>query len=155
MLRLHTPPTPDTDALLTRAMFPDPARLQATLRRYRTDPDWQLHTWEVSGMAVSAAGLTVSGHAGTVQHLGTHPDHARQGHARALLHSLMTALNLDTLSADTDEDAADFYRRSGFRIQELPSQWERRRYRCTRMRQQENRPRAKVGFVAIPPFHYY
>lgn len=73
MLRLHTPPTPGTDALLTRAMYPDPARIQATLRRYRTDPDWQLHTWEVSGLTISAAGLTINGDAGTVQHLGTHP----------------------------------------------------------------------------------
>ncbi|WP_291429313.1 GNAT family N-acetyltransferase [Deinococcus sp.] len=130
MLRLHVPLTPETDALLTRAMFPDPARLQATLRRYRTDPDWQLHIWEVSGLPVSAAGLTINGDAGTVQHLGTRPDHTRQGHARALLHGLTTALNLGTLSADTDEDAADFYRRSGFRTQELPSPWGRR-YRCT------------------------
>lgn len=75
--------------------------------------------------------MTTQGTHATVRYIGTHPDHTGQGYARALLHSLMTALNLHTLSADTDGDAADFYRRSGFHIQELPSQWERRRYRCT------------------------
>lgn len=98
MLRLHAAPTPDTDALLTRAMFPDPARIQTGLQPYRTD-------------------------------------HARQGHARALLHALMDTLDLRTLTADTDGDAADFYRRSGFSVHEIPSSWDRRRYRCTLTRE--------------------
>ncbi len=134
-VRLHATPTSDTDALLTRAMSPDPQRIQAALHRYRTDPAWQLHTWEVAGQAVCAAGLTTQGTHGTVRHIGTHPDHARQGHARALLHALMDTLHLHTLTADTDDDAADFYRRSGFSVHEIPSPWDRRRYRCTLTRE--------------------
>ncbi|ALW89508.1 GNAT family N-acetyltransferase [Deinococcus actinosclerus] len=130
MLRLHATPTPDTDALLARAMFPDPARIQTGLQPYRTDPGWQLHTWEVAGQVVCAAGLTTQGTHATVRHIVTHPDHARQGHARALLHALMDTLDLRTLTADTDGDAAGFYRRSGFSVQEIPSPWDRR-YRCT------------------------
>ena len=135
MLRLHATPTPDTDALLTRAMSPDPARIQAALHRYRTDPDWQIHTWEFAGQAVCAAGLTAHAQDGTVRHIGTHPDHTGQGHARAPLHALMDALDLHTLTADTDEDAADFYRRSGFSVHEIPSPWDRRRYHCTLTRE--------------------
>jgi len=135
MLRLHATPTPDTDALLTRAMFPDPARIQTDLQPYRPDPGWQLHTWEVAGQVVCAAGLTVHAQDGTIRHIGTHPDHARQGHARALLHALMDALDLHTLTADTDEDAAEFYRRSGFSVHEIPSPWDRCRYRCTLRRE--------------------
>ncbi|BBN94066.1 hypothetical protein DEIGR_102453 [Deinococcus grandis] len=135
MLRLHATPTPDTDALLTRAMSPDPARIQAALHRARTDPDWHLHTWEVAGQVVCAATLTVHGAHGTVRHIGTHPDHARQGYARALLHALMGTLDLHTLTAETDDDAADFYRRSGFHVQEIPSPWDRRRSRCTLTRE--------------------
>ncbi|WP_119674524.1 GNAT family N-acetyltransferase [Deinococcus sp. RM] len=135
MLRLHATPTPDTDALLTRAMSPDPQRIQAALHRYRTDPDWQLHTWEVAGQAVCAATLTVHGQGGTVRYIGTHPDHTGQGHARALLHALMNTLDLHTLTAETDDDAADFYRRSGFHVQEISSPWDRRRSRCTLTRE--------------------
>ncbi|UBV41960.1 GNAT family N-acetyltransferase [Deinococcus taeanensis] len=131
MLRLHDTPTPETDALLSRAMFPDPARVQAALRRYRADPEWQLHTWVVNGTPVSAAGLTVQGGVGTVLHIGTHPGLAGQGYARALLRGLLQALNLHALTASTDDTAADFYRRSGFHVDEIPSPWERRRYRCT------------------------
>ncbi|GGR89053.1 GNAT family N-acetyltransferase [Deinococcus sedimenti] len=135
MLRLHATPTPDTDALLTRAMSPDPARIQAALHRARTDPDWQLHTWEAGGKVVCAATLTVHGAHGTVRYIGTHPTHTGQGHARALLHALMNTLHLHTLTAETDDDAADFYRRSGFHVQEIPSPWDRRRYRCTLTRE--------------------
>ncbi|GGK94655.1 GNAT family N-acetyltransferase [Deinococcus radiotolerans] len=135
MLRLQATPTPDTDALLARAMFPDPARIRAALHRARTNPDWQLHTWEMDGQTVCAVGLTVQDRAGTVEHIGTHPDHAHQGHARALLHALMDTLDLHILTADTDEDAADFYRRSGFHVHEIPSPWDRRRYRCTLRRE--------------------
>ncbi|MXV19796.1 GNAT family N-acetyltransferase [Deinococcus xianganensis] len=135
MLRLHATPTPDTDALLTRAMSPDPQRIQAALHRYLSNPDCQLHTGEVAGQAVCAATLTVHGYDGTVRHIGTHSDHARQGHARALLHALMDTLHLHTLTADTDEDAADFYRRSGFSVHEIPSPWDRRRSRCTLTRE--------------------
>ncbi|NTY01683.1 GNAT family N-acetyltransferase [Deinococcus sp. JMULE3] len=135
MLRLHATPTPDTDALLTRAMAPETQRIQAALHRYRTDPDWQLHTWEVAGQVVCAAGLTTQGTHATVLHIGTHPDHTGQGHARALLHALMDTLHLHTLTAETDDDAADFYRHSGFHVQEIPSPWDRRRYRCTLTRE--------------------
>ncbi|MBZ9713276.1 GNAT family N-acetyltransferase [Deinococcus multiflagellatus] len=121
--------TPATEALLRQAMFPDPDRMAAELDRYRQGPRLVL-AWAFAGQVVSAVGLEVNGDAATILHLGTHPDHARQGHARTLLREVARHLNLRTLTAETDDEAAGFYRRCGFVLQAMPSPWSRARYRC-------------------------
>ncbi|PTA66490.1 GNAT family N-acetyltransferase [Deinococcus arcticus] len=120
---------PATETVRVQAMFPDPDRIAAELDRYRQGTR-RVFAWVVAGQIVSAAGLEVDGAAATILHLGTHPDHARQGQARTLLREVARHLNLRTLTAETDDEAAGFYRRCGFTVQAIPSPWPRARYRC-------------------------
>ncbi|MBZ9752429.1 GNAT family N-acetyltransferase [Deinococcus sp. HMF7604] len=117
-------------ALLTRAMFPNPVRVQAELEAYRTDPARQVWVWEAQGQPASAAGLRIEGRHATLLHIATAPGQERQGYGGALLRAVTGHLDLLTLSAETDDSAADFYRRCGLTVQEVPSPWVGRRYRC-------------------------
>lgn len=123
--------TPEIAALLSRAMFPDPARIARALEAYRSEPGLAVFIWEVGGVAVSAAGVQVAGAEAEVRHIGTRPDCAGQGHGRALLRAIAAHLNLSRLTAETDDDAVDFYRRSAFEIGDAPDRGGRRRYLCT------------------------
>ncbi|CAM4394917.1 GNAT family N-acetyltransferase [Deinococcus marmoris] len=131
MLRPASLLTPEIAALLSRAMFPDPARIERTLEAYRTEGEQRLFVWDVGGQTVSAAGLRVSGRAAEVLHIGTHPDAGEKGYGRGLLRAIAAHLNLSQLMAETDDDSVEFYRRSGFEIMEAPARGGRRRYLCT------------------------
>ena len=74
--------------------------------------------------------LSVSGTKAELRHIATDPAHERQGHAVALVRALIGGLKLDTLVADTDEDAVGFYRRVGFDVTVLESPWPTPRFRC-------------------------
>jgi len=114
-------------------MFPDPQRTAQTLATYANDPTRFVYAWSIGGQTVSAAGIgvQVSGNAAEVLHIGTAPQFRGQGYGRALLHGIRAHLGLTTLSAETDDQAVAFYRRSGFEIASLPSAWSTPRFRCT------------------------
>lgn len=123
--------TPEVEALLALAMWPDPGRVRTTLDAYAQNPELQVWTWTEAERPVCAAGLRGSGRAGALLHLGTQAQDRGQGHARRLLLGLMGQLNLDLLEAETDDDSVGFYRRAGFTVQETAARGHRPRYRCT------------------------
>ncbi|MDV6373754.1 GNAT family N-acetyltransferase [Deinococcus arenicola] len=131
MLHLAPALTPQIAALLGRAMYPDPARIDRTLEAYRTEDHRQLFAWEVDGQTVSAAGLRVSGRTAEILHIGTHPDAVGRGYGRELVHAIAAHLKLAQLMAETDDESVEFYRCSGFKITEAPARGERRRSLCT------------------------
>ncbi|MFK7602099.1 GNAT family N-acetyltransferase [Deinococcus sp. SM5_A1] len=130
MLRLAPALTPEIAVLLGRAMFPDPARIERALEAYRTEDSRQLFVWEVGGQIVSAAALRSNGQKAEVLHIGTRPDAGGRGYGRGLLHAIAAHLNLSQLTAETDDESVEFYRRSGFEIAEAPARGGRRRFWC-------------------------
>lgn len=122
--------SPELEALLSRAMFPDPERIRRALKSYRTDPTCRIFTWMVEGHPVSAAGIRQHDGGVEVLHLSTAPGEEGRGYARALLHTLAAHLSASHMVAETDDGAVEFYRRAGFEVTPIPSSWERARYRC-------------------------
>ena len=131
MLVVCRPVTEDAAALLTLAMWPDPARIRAALDRYASDPQLQVWGWQVAGQTVCAAGLQVEGQSAEILHIGTRADSRQKGHARNLLLAAAERLNLSRLDAETDDGAVEFYRRAGFGIRETAGRGGTVRYHCT------------------------
>ncbi|WP_189093700.1 GNAT family N-acetyltransferase [Deinococcus ruber] len=122
--------TPEIEALLTLAMSPSPERIRAALNAYTSDPQRQIWSWHVGGQAVCAAGLRLVGQQAEVLHIGTRPGERGRGYGRSLLLTLTTHLPLTVLEAETDSEAAEFYRRAGFQIQDAPPRFGTPRFRC-------------------------
>lgn len=131
MLLMHPTISPDLQALLARAMFPDPQRTAHTFQQYHQRTDWQVFAWQIRGKIVCAAGLQAEGHSAEILHIGTDPLHSGQGYGRALLQAVIRELNLMQVRADTDDSSIGFYRKLGFTDTEIPNPWNTRRYRCT------------------------
>ena len=131
MLTVYRPLNEDATALLALAMWPDPARIQAALGRYASDPELQVWGWQVEGQTVCAAGLRVAGQSAEILHIGTRADSRQKGHARNLLLAAASRLSLIRLEAETDDGAAPFYRRAGFDVRETAGRGGHVRYHCT------------------------
>ncbi|MFB9312177.1 GNAT family N-acetyltransferase [Nocardioides plantarum] len=116
-------------ALLRRAMSDHSA--QQELGAYEARADRDLYGWSVDHELVSVAGISNDRPDAELLHLATSLEHERHGHAGALLHAAFTELALRQLVAETDGDAVDFYRITGFEIASVASAWPGSRYRCT------------------------
>lgn len=116
-------------------MYPDPERVERTLRAYQSDPERRVFAWQVGNGVVCAAGLRVQGNQAEVLHIGTHPQQVGRGYGRALLRAGTEHLDLTQLVAETDDEAVAFYHRSGFEISDLGECGGHRRYRAVWLRE--------------------
>ena len=113
---------------------PTPAKLDALAAHYRATDDRPLLGVDTGhglagciGLALGADGSAV------VQHIAVAPAAQRQGLGRSLIESVAALYELTGLSAETDRDAVDFYRRCGFDVASLGEIYPgTERFRCTR-----------------------
>ena len=72
------------------------------------------------------------GPVGEILHMAVSADRARQGIGRALLQAAFTRYpDVPVWTAETDDEAVEFYRRVGFSVKELPPRYPGvTRYRC-------------------------
>ena len=106
--------------LLAEAVgFSTAARMEAVCSAYRQE-GWHLLGLEWDGALVGCIGLEVTapGQA-IIQHIAVVPERRGQGVGRALVAQAAAALHLEHLVAETDADAAGFYRQCGFAVQSL------------------------------------
>lgn len=128
MSLVRTAPDHSIQVILAPAM--SAKSIEREMAAYRNSPERELYAWVERGRPVAAAGLRRTGDAAELLHIATTPDLRRQGFASRLVHELMSHFDLQTLCTETDDDAVNFYRRTGFEVTRIPSPWARARYRC-------------------------
>lgn len=95
--------------------------------------DQRLFGLEVEDRIVCCVGIRDTTHGPELRSLATLPEHQRRGLASRLIEAVAAHLDLDTIWAETDNDAVDFYRSNGFTIETLGELHPGTiRYRCTR-----------------------
>lgn len=129
------PRLPDSAAaeLIGQAVFPDPEAIERAVRRYETDPAYELYGLEHEGRIVGAVGFVMDEDGAlTIQHIAVQPDQRGNGYGRILIVELIPIKNPQRVVAETDEDAVDFYRSIGFTIESLGEKYPGvERFKCT------------------------
>ena len=104
--------------------------IEYEMTTYRNSPERELFAWLEQDRPIAAVGLCRAGEAAELLHIATDPDFRHRGFASHLVYELMSCFGFQALSAETDDDAVNFYRRTGFEVTQIPSPWLRARYRC-------------------------
>ena len=111
---------------------PNEARISETLQRYRSRDAWHLFGDERERHLLGCVGLTVEGRAGELRHIAVRSKQRGKGIGKAMLVAVVDRLGLSELSAETDREAVDFYRKCGFRVENLGEMYAgTERFRCT------------------------
>ncbi|CAG7635358.1 hypothetical protein PAESOLCIP111_03655 [Paenibacillus solanacearum] len=106
--------------LLSSAVFPDPEAVEQTIGLYRSDQTMELLGIEQDGVLLGIAGFqTDSDHRLLLRHIAVQPEYRGQGYGRGLLLELIALKQPAAIVAETDEEAADFYRNVGFVVTSL------------------------------------
>ena len=124
------------DILAAALGNPSPERLAGLFDVYGATPDRTLYVAECDGQPVGVIGVQkADGPGGLIVHLAVHPDLRRRGIGRYLIDAATKARGLTAVTAETDQDAVEFYRACGFDMREIGSPWpDVRRFRGLRTR---------------------
>lgn len=115
--------SPQVRELVDQFEYPEDVRKAKTdqiLGEYRAHPDRPLVGVESDGDLVGLIGLrVVSSDAAVIGHLVVRRDRRRRGFGRQLVAAASRMYPSATITAETDRDAVEFYRRLGFGIESL------------------------------------
>lgn len=106
--------------LIELSVFPDPEHVSRTIEQYRTLSDLRIMGYESEGQIVGIAGYSIdSGNRMTLRHIAVRPEVRGAGFGRGMILELLAQFSPVSIEAETDEDAVDFYRSIGFRIESI------------------------------------
>lgn len=111
---------PEVQELLSYAIFPDPDQINQTVQQYVTQSNLFLTGYEDEGQLVGLIGYEHTGASEiTIRHIAVLPENRFKNYGRGMISQLLAEYNPDTLIAETDQEAVEFYRNTGFVVYSL------------------------------------
>jgi len=111
---------PQIEELLGYAVFTDEKELAEVIGRYKTDERWKLLGYSEEGRIIGVIGYEMA--SPTILkllHLAVDPPYRGLGYGRGMILELLELERPARIKAETDEEAADFFRNIGFEIVSL------------------------------------
>ncbi|WNR47084.1 GNAT family N-acetyltransferase [Paenibacillus roseipurpureus] len=123
----------DIQQLLSYSVFPDWDRLEAVIRQYEQNEDAWLFAYESEGILVGIIGFELNAmQEMTLHHLAVEPESRGVGFGRGLLLEIIEEMQPTRITAETDEEAVQFYRNVGFVVRSLGEKYPGvERFLCT------------------------
>ena len=127
--------SPDVYGLLAPSVFaPTPEKLAARAARYAAQPDVRAFTLRCGGTRTAVLVAQIHVPRAELLDFAVTPAAQRRGLGRRMLAFLFNVCGIETLAAETDNDAVGFYRRCGFSITSADPRGGTARWRCTAVR---------------------
>ena len=119
--------------LLSYSVFPDDIRLQSALSKYEKDENTWLFAYESEDILVGIIGFELNEKQEmTLNHLAVEPESRGVGFGRGMLLEIIEDMQPTRITAETHEDAVQFYRNVGFVIRSLGEKYPGvERFQCT------------------------
>ncbi|MET3942909.1 ribosomal protein S18 acetylase RimI-like enzyme [Paenibacillus sp. PvP094] len=111
---------PEVQELLSYSVFPDPEQVGQALQQYVNKDELLLDGYEDEGQLVGLVGYEKTGNSEiTIQHIAVLPENRFKNYGRGMIAQLLEKYNPDKLIAETDQEAVEFYRNTGFVVYSL------------------------------------
>ncbi|MBU5350876.1 GNAT family N-acetyltransferase [Paenibacillus silvae] len=130
---------PEVQELLSYSVFPDPDQVNQAIQEYETQETLFLSGYEDEEQLVGLIGYEHTGPSEiTIRHIAVLPENRFKNYGRGMISQLLAAHNPDTLIAETDHEAVEFYRNSGFIVYSLGELYPGvERFRCVLEKEDE------------------
>ncbi|WP_339241456.1 GNAT family N-acetyltransferase [Paenibacillus sp. FSL R5-0517] len=111
---------PVVQELLSYSVFPDPDHLKRALKQYVENDELYLAGYEAEEQLIGLIGYEHTGSSEiTIHHIAVLPENRLKNYGRGMISQLLEKYNPDTLIAETDLEALEFYRNTGFIVYSL------------------------------------
>ncbi|WP_342555398.1 GNAT family N-acetyltransferase [Paenibacillus sp. FSL R7-0652] len=130
---------PEVQELLSYSVFPDPDQVDQAIQQYAEQDALFLSGYEDEDQLVGLIGYEHTGASEiTIRHIAVLPENRFKNYGRGMISQLLAAHNPDTLIAETDQEAVEFYRNSGFVVYSLGELYPGiERFRCVLEKEDE------------------
>ncbi|WP_274361900.1 GNAT family N-acetyltransferase [Paenibacillus thermotolerans] len=131
----HRTDEPLVQELVGYSVFPDPDKLAGVMEAYRADSALELYgiAGEDEEDIVGIIGIRINdGNRMTIEHIAVLPDCRGMDYGRGLILEAIDLKKPSEVTAETDEEAVNFYRSIGFTIESLGEKYPGvERFLCT------------------------
>ncbi|MDK8188467.1 GNAT family N-acetyltransferase [Paenibacillus sp. UMB7766-LJ446] len=111
---------PEVQELLSYSVFPDPDHLNRALQHYVNKDELHLDGYEDEGQLIGLIGYEKTGASEvTIHHIAVLPENRFKNYGRGMISQVLAKYNPDRLIAETDVEAVEFYRNTGFVVYSL------------------------------------
>lgn len=118
--------------LISYSVFPEPEVLEQVIEDYRTDDQLKLYGLMMEDILIGMIGYEFKAdRVLEIKHISVRPECRGEGYGRGLILEVIPLESPIEIVAETDDDAADFYRNIGFTIESLGELYPNvERYKC-------------------------
>ena len=118
-------------ALLAPSVFePTPERLADRAERYIKDADTSVYAGSVSGEYKGIVVFKITGNSAEILDIAVKEEDRGKGIGTAFLDFIFSRFDITEITAETDDDAVEFYKKYGFRIAGTKMKFNTVRYIC-------------------------
>jgi len=124
---------PEIQEILGYSVFPDQDHLERTVQCYKSEDNLELYGIESEDEIAGVIGFRqMDGGNINIEHIAVKPERRGEDYGRGLILELIAEFKPESITAETDEEAVEFYRAIGFGIESLGEIYPGvERYRCT------------------------
>ena len=122
---------PIVQELIEYATLPEQEYVLAALKEYKEQDSMTLYGFEDEEQLVALIGIEKKNQEVQIKHLAVLPENRLKGYGRGIISEMISIVKPEVVTAETDEEAVDFYRNIGFIVYSLGEKYPGvERFRC-------------------------
>lgn len=124
---------PDILILLAPSVYnPTQERLLNRAKKYQEDENTNIYAYKDHGKHKGIVIFKIAINSATILDIAVKPEYQGHGIGSKLIDFIFNSFNVDSITAETDDDAIGFYKKYGFTIADTKVEFETKRYTCVK-----------------------
>ena len=121
--------------LLAPSVFnPTPERLLSRAEKYQADDKSKVYAYSENGEYKGIIVFKTEDNTAEILDIAVKPEYRKHGIGKSLIDFIFTQFPIDTITAETDDEAVEFYKRCGFNVIGFGMKCNNKRYICNKLK---------------------
>ena len=122
---------PDILKLLAPSVYnPTQERLLNRAKKYQEDENANIYAYKDNGEHKGIVIFKIINNSATILDIAVKPEYQGHGIGSKLIDFIFNSFNVDSITAETDDDAIGFYKKYGFTVADTKVEFDTKRYVC-------------------------
>ena len=122
-------------ALMKPSVYdPTLERLKCRTEKYSADKNIFVYACKIDGVYAGIVVLKTENDTAEILDIALKPEYRKRGIGKSLIDFIFTQFPIDTITAETEDEAVEFYKRCGFNVIGFGMKCNNKRYICNKLK---------------------